>query len=178
MNAPVTDNGLVYTGSLPLSLDLLDAAPRDYELQHANDSNDFLLRSVAALEEKIEHDDPDPVWQELKRQDMKLNLILDMIGTLLLQQKLVPPPSELQLTASGLHIGATQTPAPAQHCRVQLYIEPAIPKPLTLYGQCHPSAQAGMIDIAFNGVGKSVTDNIDKFIFRHHRRRIAQARKA
>jgi hypothetical protein len=178
MNMPVIDNGLVYSGSLPLAVDLLDTAPRDHEMQRANDSNDFLLRSVAALEEKIEQDDTDPVWQELKRQDMKLNLILDMIGTLLLQQQLLPAPRELQMTASGLRIGALQNAGSAQHCRVHLYIEPAIPKPLTLYGQCHASSQPGMTDIVFNGVGQSVTDNIDKFIFRHHRRRIAQARKA
>ena len=35
-----------------------------------------------------------------------------------------------------------------------------------------------MTDIVFSGVSQTVTDNIDKFIFRQHRRRIAQARKA
>jgi hypothetical protein len=178
MNAPVVESGIVFTGSLPLSIQLLSEAPREPELLRANESNELLLRSVAVLEEKVDHDETDELAQELKRQDMKLNLILDMLGTLLMQQQVIPEPREIQLTGNSLRIGVKPNPAITQHCRVQLYIEPAIPRPLTLFGLCHPSAQAGMTDIVFSGVSQAVTDNLDKFIFRHHRRRIAQARKA
>lgn len=178
MNMPVHDSGIVFSGSLPLQVDLLSEAPREQELQRANESNDLLLKSVAVLEEKAEHDEGDPIALELKRQDLKLNLILDLLVSLMQQQRMLPEPRELQLTAAGLRLLADQKSIPAQPCRVQLYIEHAIPKPLTLFGLCHSSSQAGMTDIQFVGVSQSVMDNIDKFIFRQHRRRIAQARKA
>lgn len=178
MNMAFQDSGIVFSGSLPLSIELLSSAPLEHELLRANEGNELLLRSVAVLEEKIDHDENDELVQELRRQDMKLNLILDMIGTLLMQQQMIPAPRELQMSASGLRLGIAPTPAITQFCRVQLYIEPAIPKPLTLYGQCQASAQPGMTDVAFRGLSQTVTDNLDKFIFRHHRRRIAQARKA
>jgi hypothetical protein len=178
MNMAFDDSGVVFSGSLPLSLELLSGAPQEHELLRANESNELLLRSVSALEEKIDHDENDELAQELRRQDMKLNLILDMIGTLLMQQQVIPAARELQLSAGGLRLGIAPNPAITQHCRIQLYIEPAIPKPLTLYGQCRPAPQAGMTDVAFSGVSQVVTDHLDKYIFRHHRRRIAQARKA
>jgi len=177
MNIRFDDSGVVYAGSLPLQVTLMSSAPLEHELLRANESNELLLRSVSALEEKVDTDDDDEIAQELRRQDMKLNLILDLIGALLLQQQVIPEPRELQLSAAGLRTAVAPLPAPAQHCRLQLYIEPAIPKPLTLFGQCHASSQAGVTDITFSGLSQTVTDHLDKFIFRHHRRRIAQARK-
>lgn len=177
MNMPFQDSAVVYSGSLPLSLELMSGPPPEHELLRANEGNELLLRSVSVLEEKVDHDENDEIVQELKRQDMKLNLILDMIGTLLMQQQVIPVARELQLSASGVLLGIAANCALDQHCRIQLYIEPAIPKPLILYGQCHPSTASGMTDIVFNGVSQAVKDNLDKYIFRHHRRRIAQAKK-
>jgi hypothetical protein len=178
MNMPFQESGLVFSGSLPLSLELMSGAPQENELLRANESNELLLRSVSVLEEKIDHDENDELVQELKRQDMKLNLILDMIGTLLMQQQVIPAAREIQLSGTGVRLGISANPVANQHCRIQLYIEPAIPKPLILFGQCHPSSEAGMTEVVFSGVSQAVTDNLEKFIFRHHRRRIAQARKA
>ena len=177
MNMPFQDSGVVFSGSLPLSLELLAEAPREQDLLRANEANELLLRSVSALEEKIEQDDSDEIVQELRRQDMKLNLILDLIGTLLQQYQVIPQAREIQLTAGGLRLALSQNSVLTQHCRIQLYIEPALPKPLTLFGSCQASAQAGMTDIRFEGLSPVVTNNLDKFIFRHHRRKIAQARK-
>lgn len=170
-------NGLVYSGSLPLGITLMSGAPHEHELLRANEGNELLLRSVSALEEKIDTDENDALAQELRRQDMKLNLILDLLGTLLLQQQVIPEPRELQLSAAGARTTVSPTPAPGQHCQLRLYIDPAVPKPLTFYGQCHASALDGATDITFTGLSQNVTDHLDKFIFRHHRRRIAQARK-
>lgn len=175
---PFQDSGVVFNGSLPLTVDLLSAAPGEHELLRANEGNELLLRSVSALEEKIDHDENDAIEQELRRQDMKLNLILDLLGTLLLQQQVVPEPRALQLSAAGLRLAITPTPAPGQYCRIQLYIEPAIPKPLILFGQCQAAAEPAMNEVLFVGLSQVVTDHLDKFIFRHHRRRIAQTRKA
>ncbi len=178
MNTAFQDSAIAFSGSLPLSVGLLSSRPSEQELLRANDSNELLLRSVSALEEKIDFEENDELVQELRRQDMKLNLILDMIGALLMQQQVIPASRELQLSAGGLRASVSPNPAESQYCHVQLYIEPAIPRPLSFFGQCHPSAQAGLTDVLFIGLSQTVTDNLDKFIFRHHRRRIAQARKS
>ena len=163
MNMHFDDNGVVYTGSLPLSITLMSGAPVEQELLRANEANELLLRSVSALEEKIDTDENDEIAQELRRQDMKLNLILDLLGALLLQQQVIPEARELQLSAAGLRTAVSPVPASGQHCRIQLYIDSA--------------GQGGATDVAFIGLSQVVTDHLDKFIFRHHRRRIAQARK-
>lgn len=177
MNAALEQGGLVYKGCLPLSIELLADAPAPHELLRANEGNELLLRSMSALEEKIDTEENDTIAQELRRQDMKLNLILDLMGSLLQQYQVIPHARELQLTASSVRIGIAPNPGPARHCRIQLYLEPAIPKALVLYGQCQAALEPGISEVVFSGLSQTVTDHLDKFIFRHHRRQIAQARK-
>jgi hypothetical protein len=178
MSALDLESALLFTGMLPVRLEILAAPPAEHELQRCNESNELLLKTVSVLEDKPEHDETDPLAQELKRQDLKISLLLDMLGSLLLQHQLLPPLCEVQLAAHGMQLHTPEKPGDMQHCRISLYIEGSVPKPLILFGTAQASQHPGLVDITFTGTSQSVQDNIDKFIFRHHRRRVAQTRKA
>jgi hypothetical protein len=171
------DTGSVFHGCLPVVVEALDQLPMEAELQQCNDSNELLLKTVAALEDKPEHDENDVLGQELKRQDLKLTLLLDMLGTLLQQYKIVPPPRPLELTVEGVKLPAAGSMPGTRLCRLSLYIESHIPKPLQLFGHLHPGPVPGDLHIIFTALNQNVQDNLEKFIFRHHRRRVAQTRK-
>lgn len=168
------DNGSVYRGSLPVLVEPLAALPEEQELLFVNAGNELLLRTVTVLEEKPELDETDPLSVELRRQDLKLSLLLDMLGSLLLQQRVLPPPRAVEFTADMFSMGTgAPPPLPGSHCRISVYIEPAIPRALVLFGQQHPDSPA----FHLVGLGQQVRDQLDKYIFRHHRRLVAMARK-
>jgi len=169
------ENGSVYCGHLPVLLEPLDALPQEQDLLLANAGNELLLRTVTVLEEKAELDETEPLSVELHRQDLKLSLLLDMVGSLLLQNRILPPPRMVVFTAERLRFeGNLQVTAPGQYCRISLYIEPGVPRALVLFGQLQPDTTM----LVFNGVNQQVRDQIDKYIFRHHRRLVAMARQA
>jgi hypothetical protein len=174
------ESGLEFRGCLPLAVRLLAALPDERELQQISHGNEQVLRSVLMLEEKPDLDDSDPLQQELRRQDQKLNLVLDLLGVLLVRFNAVPKPRELRLTDTTLVYADTaveegqdgQVPAAVSGCcEVQLYIEPTLPRPLRLFGIA--SSKDGSTTVQFQGLGRGLIDQLDKYIFRYHRRLVA-----
>ncbi len=168
------DKGLEFCGRLPLAVHAVTALPDPHELLLINHGNEQVLRSVLMLEEKADFDDSDPVYQELRRQDIKLNLVLDLLGALLVRFNAVPAALELQLTDTTLAFAA-EAPGLQGLCEVQLYIEPTLPRPLRLFGTAGFDAANGLSVITFSGLGRGLTDQLDKYIFRYHRRLVASA---
>lgn len=166
--------GLEFRGKLPLAAHALAALPEPHELLVINQGNEQVLRSVMMLEEKPDHDDSDPVHQELKRQDQKLNLVLDLLSMLLVRFNAVPAARELLLTDAAL---SWPDPAPGLQglCELQLYVEPSLPRPLRLFGSAAHDQASGHTVVSFHGLTRSLVDQLDKFIFRYHRRLVALA---
>jgi hypothetical protein len=166
--------GLEFHGKLPLAVHAVAALPDAHELLVINHGNEQVLRSVMMLEEKPDHDDSDPIHQELKRQDQKLNLVLDLLSTLLVRFNAVPAARELQLTDTALSF---VDPAPGLQglCEMQLYIEPSLPRPLRLFGSALFDQASGSTIISFQGLSRALVDQLDKYIFRYHRRLVALA---
>lgn len=170
------DTGIRYHGRLPLLVETLDTLPAEFEQLRISESNELLLKAVSVLEDKPEHDETDPVHQELKRQDLKITLLLDMLGSLLVQNCLLPQPQEVELTTDTLQLRSGEPVASGQLCRISLYIDGAVPKPLVLFAHSQP-AQPDYVSFVFTALAQNVRDNLDKFIFRYHRRLVAQNRK-
>jgi len=171
-----TEKGLEFNGRLPLAVETLVELPSAAELVFINNGNELLLKTVMLLEEKVDVDEDDEILQELKKQDMKINLLLDMLSTLLIQNNAIPPVHEITLTDSWIRIKDGNT---AQHdgaCCVKLYINTAIPRPLALYGICERDADDSQLQITFQGMSQSLINGLDKYIFRFHRRMVANSR--
>lgn len=168
------DKGLEFAGSLPFAVSALHAIPEAADLLIINQGNEQVLRSVMMLEEKLDLDDDDPVMIELKRQDMKINLLLDMLSSVLIRFNAIPPLQELLLTDSDMSY-AQAVASVSGFVEVQLYIEPSMPRPLKLFGTASFDESASRTRIVFQGMSRTLTDNLDKYIFRFHRRMVASA---
>lgn len=172
-----TEKGLEFNGRLPLSVATVSRIPSAQELVLINTGNEQLLKTVTLLEEKVDVDEDDEILQELKKQDMKINMLLDMLSTLLMQTNAIPPASEITLTDHWIKI-MDGVSAPEGECCVKLYLNAAIPRPLMLYGTLTKDPNAASVQISFQGMSASLVNALDKYIFRFHRRMVANSRTA
>ncbi|HWK54170.1 MAG TPA: PilZ domain-containing protein [Hyphomicrobiales bacterium] len=171
------DEGLTYHGELPCTLAPLVEPLSAAALQRLDEANELLLKALLGMDEKHDLDESDAVAQELKRQDLKLNLILDLLSTLLQQQQLRPAPVELRFSTDNLSLREDVSLAPESPCLVSLYLDPRLPRPLQLAGVASEPPAPGWTRVHLKGLGQAVADNLDKFIFRHHRRQVAAQQK-
>jgi hypothetical protein len=180
---PGDGEGLLYEDTLPLSWQEIGPTAPDRALS-VQQANERLLRHLAAIEEhRIEPaDEGHPqIMQDLARLDLKVNLLLDMVGQLLSRQMVLPDPAPIKLGADRLQWTSRQSPPrPGDRLMVELYLNPRYPNPLTLLGTVEKVSQEGrghVIEMVYGDVGEVVKDGLEKMIFRHHRRHIAQSRR-
>ena len=171
----IQTGGLVLEGRYSLSLEAVPQMLEAAELANIDKENEKFLRTSAAWQDPVEVEELDSVGLELRRQDMKINLLMDMVSELLMRQSELPPPESIKLTPSGIEFAADshsfETGAIA---KAQLFILPTLPRALQFYGEITPGGQPGTLRLQFVGTGSVVQDQIDKLIFTHHRRSIAQ----
>lgn len=184
MNAAHTTTlgqGVLYETRMPLAWKSLKERPNDQQLLPLNDHNETVLRTVLSLEEVGgEHSDESAgSAQELVRLEAKINLMLNLVGQLLASQSAIPPKASVCLGAQSLEWSGAKVPGPGQWVLVEIYLHPSYPLPLRLIGLAE--APSGNLNspaaaITFSGLSDAVQDALEKLIFRHHRRAIAQAR--
>lgn len=169
------DEGLLLEGELPASFQVVDSFPEDAELAIINEKNESFLRTSLIPQEPVDLDENDEISLELRRQDLKINLLLEMVGELLIQQNKLPSRVKLNLTSLGLEcLSSIGTLKAGEKVAITLYITPSTPRALQLYGEVLTTGNEDNIVFKFVGVNQSVQDWLEKFIFRHHRRTIAQ----
>lgn len=187
-----TGTGMVYEGVLSLMVGPVATLPPANLLAVVNEANELLLDNVLILDEKKhEVDEHDEVMQELKRQDLKMRLILELLSMLLVQNQLLPAAGMVRFSSDSISVpaaGRTEFPLNSW-VQLSLYIDPAMPKPLTLYATVapptqtfHPAADGeASLEIwqqyQLHGLNQSVQDKLEKIIFRHHRKTVAQAKR-
>lgn len=110
--------------------------------------------------------------------DAKLDLILGMLGELLHQQAKIPDIAPVTLSAHVLVVADIKTatlPRSGDLLCVRLFLDTRYPQALVLYGTVGELMEAGFsLDLCH--VGESVQEQLDKLIFRQHRRAIALSR--
>lgn len=147
--------------------------------QHLAERNAAALASVAALEERRAEnpDDDSPVMQELQRLDAKLNALIDMINRVVLPADALPPRQALRFNAIGAVLPGALVPAgEALLLRLRFDVLPGVP--LELPARLERRFDDGRAFVAFHALGESVAASLERFVFRHHRRKVAGARHA
>lgn len=178
---------LCYRDEVALSWQLLESDPTEIELAHTNESNENLLKVTGSFSDHVaDREEFSELIPEFARLDQKMNLILEFLGVLLTQHMDVPGERLVNMSPKGISIpleDGEQSPAPAAMVYVCMYIQPEIPKPLKIYGevvdtivQSENNGDPPQMTIRFSGVSQVVEEWLEKFIFRHHRRSVAQAR--
>ncbi len=173
-----SSGGLSFTENISISWKPIDYQPDDSHLASVNDSNEAFLRTVSAISEfsKDVSDDSPVISQEIARLDLKLILLLDLVGQLIYQQLDIPEISQVTISSNEITWLGEDVPVVGSTVFVQVYIQRGTPKPLSFYGEVVSSSEdigEGRIRVSYIGLCGSAKAWLDKLIFRHHRREVA-----
>jgi hypothetical protein len=163
-----------HADSQPLAWPVPDALA-----QRLAERNTAALASIAALEERrVENaDDDSPVMQELLRLDAKLNALIDMINRIALPADALPPRQLLRFNVIGAVLPATLV-ASGEALLLRLHFDACPGVPLELPARVERLFDDGRAFVAFHALGDGVAASLERFVFRHHRRKVAVARQA
>ncbi len=145
------------------------------------DRNLRVLQSVSALDEhgQLEKaDDNSPHAADILRLDLKMNLLLDMVGQLLAASHPRPKPVAVRFNALG---GVFQAAAPfpdlGSQGVLEVYLRDCIADPLRLVGRIASVGPDGRVKVRFIPPGEHIADLLEKLAFRKHRRQVAGVRQ-
>ncbi len=163
---------------MPLAWKTLKGTPSEGQLARLNDANENVLNTVTSLEgvnpEYV--DESAPLSQELAHIDFKLNLLLDMVSQLLSARTTIPNKVNVLFGARAVEWAAGPLPKTGDWVVVDLYLHPGYPRPLRVAGCAESGAEADAVKVPFHGLSTPIQESLEKIIFRHHRRQVAQAR--
>jgi len=175
--------GLYYESHISLVWQLVDSLPGDNELVKINEDNSRFLKALAALNEGAPEagEELPQTAAELQRLDLKLNLLLEMVGQLLASQRTLPAPTQVRLGHAAIEWVAQDCPPPGAQICIEVYLRSELPSPLKFHGVAvladpeDGSASASKrVQVRFVGLNPTLQDDLEKFIFRRHRRSVAQ----
>jgi hypothetical protein len=172
---------LAFQDVLPLSWKPM-ATAIDRELTASFDERNLrLLHAWEAMDQHVptpEKVEDAPYTAEMMRLDLKLNLLLDLVGQLLVANHPRPHPVPVRFNALGaMWRGIGTLPEAGEQGVVEIYLKDSLPEPLRMAGRVTSVTPEGGIKVKFLPMGEGVSDILEKLAFRRHRRQIAGARQ-
>jgi hypothetical protein len=135
------------------------------------------LSAIAALEERYaETDDDNPLMLEIQRMDAKLTALVDIVNHLLVPASVLPPRHALRFNAIGALLPAALVPA-GDALIVRLRFDVCRSLPLELAARVERRLDNGHVFVVFAAPGDVLGDAIERLVFRHHRRKVAETRQ-
>ncbi|MFC4308547.1 PilZ domain-containing protein [Steroidobacter flavus] len=145
------------------------------------DRNLRVLQAVAALDEHGQIEKPDdnsPHAADIMRLEMKMNLLLDMVGALLIASRPRPKPAAVRFNAlGGVYQGASPFPPLGNQGVLEVYLRDCVADPLRLFGRIASVSPDGKVKVRFVPPGENISDLLEKLAFRKHRRQVAGVRQ-
>lgn len=145
------------------------------------DRNLRVLQAVAALDEhgQIEKaDENSPHAADIQRLELKVNLLLDMVGTLLVSSQSRPKAAAVRFNAlGGVWQGSPPYPALGNQGVFEVYLRDSVAEPLRLFGRIASVSPDGKVKVRFVPPGENISDLMEKLAFRKHRRQVAGVRQ-
>lgn len=140
-----------------------------------------VLQAWDAMEEHGPVDKPDesaPYAADIMRLDLKINLLLDLVGQILAANRPRPPSVPVRFNAlGGMWRSAGTLPEAGEQGVAEIYLHDCLAQPLRLPGRVTNVTPDGHVKVRFAPVGEAVADLIEKLAFRRHRRQIAGSRQ-
>ena len=161
----------------------VDCAPIEWPLptiqvSRLAERNANTLAVIAALEERRAEagDDESPLMQEMLRMDAKLNALIDIVNQLLVPISTLPSRQPLRFNAIGAILPAPLVP-PGEAFLLRLRFDMCRSLPLELVARREKPLDDGRIFVVFAPLSDVLGDAIERLVFRHHRRKVAEARQ-
>jgi hypothetical protein len=177
-------DGLIFEEVLPVSWTAGPLAD-GLSLARLNADNHQLLGAESSLDEVRVHealkDESPALVHELQRLEFKVNILLRLTAELAMRHSGLPAAQRVRLTSRALEWFGEAAPAVGNTGLLSLYINSALPQPVRIPGIVDSErTQDGMrvAQLRFSGMSDAVVEQLDKLIFRHHRRLVAGARLA
>jgi hypothetical protein len=171
---------LAYEDLLPVRWRGQSGPVGDLQAQQFAERNLRVLQACDALEEQgrlEKSDDQSPHSADLLRLDLKLNLLLDVVGQLLAVSQQRAEPVQIRFNAMGAHFAWPQALAIGAHGILEITLRDIVVQPLYLPAEVVSGAAAGQVRVRFLALTENVADHMEKLVFRRHRRKIAGARQ-
>ena len=144
-------------------------------------SNVRVLQACTALQEQgqVEKvDENSPHAQDFLRIELKINLLLDVVGRILAANQPRPPSVAIRFNALGATFqGAAPLPRPGSQGSVEIFLRECVAEPLRLIGRVANVSPGGEIKVRFLPPGEATSDLLEKLAFRRHRRQVAGSRQ-
>lgn len=176
----VLQNELACQDFLPVAWRRL-AAPLDLPaVTSLADRNVRILQACAAVEEQgavEKKDEKSPHSADIMRLEVKMNLLLDLMGQLLAATQPRPAATLIRFNALGAVWRSSAPPKPGELGLLDIYLRDSLPQPLTLPGTISQVTADGQVKATFAPPGEATADLIEKLAFRRHRRQVAGVRQ-
>lgn len=176
----ILNNELAYQDLLPVAFRPL-ARPLDLPAIAAlTDRNVRMLQVCAVLEEQgavEKKDDSSPHATDITRLEVKVNLLLDLVGHLLAAQQPRPVPGLIRFNAMGALWQPSSPPRVGEHGLLEIWLRESLPQPLTMMANVTQVAPDGRVKATFVPPGEATADLLEKLAFQRHRRQVAGVRQ-
>ncbi|GLQ48886.1 PilZ domain-containing protein [Dyella flava] len=167
---------MAFEGGMHVAVDAFDAAPD--AIARYNERNLHILRTLASLDERRSEngmDVDDPIMLELQRMDSKINVLLDIVDRLLVPVSMLPARHPVRFNAAGIVLPESLLVSD-QSLLVRLHVDTCRALPLELPSRLGRKLNDGHAFVYFCDVNELVEDGLERFVFCHHRRKVAEAR--
>lgn len=176
----VLQNELAYQDLLPVGWRPLAAPPDLPMVTRMAEGNARLLQVCAAIEEQgavEKKDEKSPHSADLMRLEVKMNLLLDLLGQLLAASQSRPTATVVRFNALGAAWKSASPLRIGERGLLDIFLRDSLPQPLTMIATVTHVSPEGEVRAAFAPAGEVVADLLEKLAFRRHRRQVADARQ-
>ncbi len=178
-NDPTLSRSVAFQNSLPVSWTVVPDSSAVPQRWSTDARNEELLSALLVLEEPAIEPDDEASHEQWLRLDAKLNMVLSLLSELVVQQNGLPSAMPVNVSLGRLRIGPMiQAPIPEEGAIVllDLYLSPQLPRSLKLSGRVSVEGQKNVFTVHLEPLSEPTQDLFERYIFRQHRRAIAQAR--
>ncbi len=171
---------LAYEDLLPVRWRPLPQAVSELQAQQFAERNLRVLQACDALEEQgrvDKSDEQSPHSADILRLDLKLNLLLDVMGQMLAATQQRGDLMQIRFNAMGAHFAWPQPSPVGTHGVLEITLREIVVQPLRLPSEVVSGGAVGQLRVKFVSLGETVADHVEKLVFRRHRRKIAGARQ-
>jgi hypothetical protein len=171
---------LAYADVLPVAFRRLNGPLDAVHAASLADRNLRTLLACAALEEHGQHDKPaedSPHAADILRIDLKVNLLLDMVGALLAASQSRPAAVPARFNPHGIVWDSAGPPPSAGALGiVEIHLRECLVQPLALVGVVAEGPPDRHVHVRFEPLQDQVADQFERLVFRRHRRQVAGGR--